>query len=320
MPPPARAERFLLAIGVEGLCDRLQSLLTSINYCRTTGRTLVVSWNDAVWSGGTDEQDADAAGGFGDYFRVVGIKWAPRLPPELLESTDVSPPFWVGKLRRCGGAWLYQHRAAATFKWDAPCTARIAVAPNIGFRRVEITDLPRHVRLQPWLVHAWAARAARIARWLAARGRGERGYCAVHLRGLDRASKPKDAAATRKRFDALLERAASATLPIVVLSDDAALNAEWATARPSDLSLRAGSWSAQVRLAAGQGAHFASAGTLAKAGTSKRQLNRDAIVDWLTLSAGAQQLVLQPTSIFGSTARDLRRCPRGIASLMRASG
>jgi hypothetical protein len=81
--------RWLVVKGVAGLGNRLCALATALGYARATGRTLVIDWNDWVYS--PDRRDVFA--------RLFA---APRTPPVAAIPADlpVAPAIWSGQLER----------------------------------------------------------------------------------------------------------------------------------------------------------------------------------------------------------------------------
>lgn len=313
---PWHGHRYVVSTGVEGFCDRLQSLLCTLSWSRKSGRVVVVNWRDEVWSG------TDGSGGdFGDYFELYNrpgavishnpLLWASDLPPQLQATRDVFPPAWAGEPMRPGGKWLYGHTAARCF--DArdhapdPGTA-VVVVPNIKYRTYHMLDFANHVRLRPWLATAWAARRAGLPP----------SYQAVHLRGTDRARTPAAAQATRKRLQELLRAAGACKLPVVVVGDDAELDAAWAAERPGDRRLHPASASARS-VRRGEATHYERVDVLAKGGVTKRQLNTEALLDWLTLVGSAgKPWSTQPESLYYDMACRLRNIPSALRYVISA--
>ena len=62
-----KSEKYTLLKGCEGFGDRLQCLLQAIEYCKKTGRTLIVDWEDEHWC-------HEEGKGFDYYFSISGLK------------------------------------------------------------------------------------------------------------------------------------------------------------------------------------------------------------------------------------------------------
>jgi len=316
--PPAALDayprRYVICTGVEGLADALQSVLCTISWARKTGRRIIVNWRGLIWSG------SDGSGGdFGDYFELYNrpgatishnrLVWAEEgLPPSMLRSQDVWPLAWRGEPMRPVGPtlWIYNEREARSFdcRGDAPDpAAAIVVHPNILDRCFSTTDMANHIRLRPWLARAWIARRSRLPPK----------YQAVHLRGTDRMRDPENARNTLAALDAFVRDADARppdALPIVVLSDDRDLDKRWGAARPQDTRMYPLSCAARS-VRAGEATHYETATRLATSGVTKRQLNMELILDFLTLADSAAPVWrVEKASLFSSMASAMRETPR----------
>lgn len=84
--------KYLILKGIEGFGDRLECLLLSIFYCKTTKRVLVIDWRDSDWN------DADQ-NNINIYFNISGIKSMDINDFVYNKKLSVYPEIWTNKIK-----------------------------------------------------------------------------------------------------------------------------------------------------------------------------------------------------------------------------
>jgi hypothetical protein len=278
---------YMVVKGAEGFGDRTQCLLQSIRYARRSGRRLVVDWRDEHWC-------HDGTTGFGEYFELVGVGTSsfPELKGALDDGQAIFPARWTAEALAAPTpvAELYTHGAFV----DAPSTARCVVHPGVKFREWQCADASS-VRAMPWL-------AERVRR---AFGDLPATYAAVHLRGGDRLARlVAEGKTTRGAYvQEMRERAGPG--PVVLVSDDAGLVVEYerqceaaGARRP-----RVSGLTPPARCVDGAaGTHLNGAASLQCPFLTKRELNANAVCDFVLLCHAAR-VVADGNSLFSQMAR-----------------
>ena len=92
-----KSEKYTLLKGCEGFGDRLQCLLQAIEYCKKTGRTLIVDWEDEHWC-------HEKGKGFDYYFSINGVKhmtlWDFKAIAAGKDKMSFYPRQWESRLER----------------------------------------------------------------------------------------------------------------------------------------------------------------------------------------------------------------------------
>ena len=286
----ARPDTYVLLKGAEGFGDRIQCLLQAIRYAERTGRTLVVDWRDDHWC-------HDGKTGFEAYFTLIGARSASvaKLAEALEDVPTVHPARWDPSkaVEPTRVADLYAHDA---FAESEPCTAKCIVHPGVKYRAWRCADAV-HIRARPWL----AARVARVFEGLSGQ------YTAVHLRGGDRlARRVAETGVSPAEYVASLRARVGPSETVVLVSDDAALVAEYTkqcVAAETPVPRVSGlTPPAECVARADAGTHLARPTDLSCAWLTKRELNANAVCDFVVL-AHAARVVADGESLFSQMAR-----------------
>ena len=286
----AKPEMYVLVKGAEGFGDRMQCLLQAVRYAKRTARTLVVDWRDDHWC-------HDGRTGFGEFFTLIGVRSASivDLVHALEDVPTVHPARWSPRaaVEPTRVADLYAHDA---FSEQEPCTAKCVVHPGVKYRAWQCDDAS-HVRARPWL----AARVARVFEGLS----GE--YTAVHLRGGDRlARRVADTGVSRAEYVASLRARVGPSETVVLVSDDAGLVAEYTkqcVAANAPVPRVSGLTPPVECVArAEKGTHLARPTDISCPWLTKRELNANAVCDFVVLSHAAR-VVADGESLFSQMAR-----------------
>jgi hypothetical protein len=286
----ARPETYVLVKGAEGFGDRMQCLLQAVRYAKRTARTLVVDWRDDHWC-------HDERTGFDEFFTLIGVRSASitDLAYALDDAPTVYPERWTPSavVEPTRVSDLYAHDA---FSESEPCTATCVVHPGVKYRAWRCADAG-HVRARPWL----AARVARVFAGL------EGPYTAVHLRGGDRlARRVAETGVSRAEYVAALRARVEQSETVVLVSDDAGLVAEYTkqcVAEKAPVPRVSGlTPPAECVSRADAGTHLARQPDLACPWLTKRELNANAVCDFVVL-AHAARVVADGESLFSQMAR-----------------
>lgn len=262
-------ERFLIAKGWQGFCDRLQALSFCISVAKQHDRILYVDWNDRIWTHNNV--------GFYDYFYFSDLPYVRTIDPILKYETDVYPAFWKRGLSLQVDNWIYKLKDETSMKPEEYHYERVWVSPCIGFRRFHYSELFSHLRLDPAVAKYVWERLKTL----------DKDLPVVHLRGTDRPS-------TQEAWEALKEKAPVA----YVLSDDKTLIDRWMSESPNSVLL-----SRTPSPITGKGSHYLSAQELEKYDAKKEILNVDLICDFITLAQAKEAYALVEESLFYTIAR-----------------
>lgn len=324
-------ERVIVAKGVEGFGDRLQSLLYALQLGIATNARVLIDWRDPIWTGCTDGESFDKTA-----LRTVKLAqdrdvfepWMPNADVGYFHAGErrrlavgrrVTPEFWKRTgLERRSGQWLYKHKdelIAGGAKLVMDDDADVLVVTNIGYREVH----PAGFAALVWTEEVGAAvRAAFSANSVLPFG-----YIAVHCRGTDRRLKGDPrldtmAALLSARWDAMLGTDPSlATLPVLLVGDDAELMEQVRVELLSKAvvaQIANKTYVEEVLSVApvGMPTHMfmlSVNGKVAPART-KAEMNKAAIVDWWLCAASRALLPTQPQSVFYTTADAWKRWSR----------
>ena len=290
---------YMVVKGAEGFGDRLQCLLQSIRYARRSGRRLLVDWRDDHWC-------HDGATGFDAYFELAGVGTSSfsELKDALDDGQTIFPAKWTPDVvaEPTPVAGLYAHDAFV----DAPSSARCVVHPGVKFREWRCADASS-VRAAPWL----AERVKRAFSDLPDQ------YTAVHLRGGDRLARLVAEHATTRHAYVTEMRGRAGPGPVVLVSDDAGLVAEYerqceaaGARRP-----RVSGLTPPARCVDGAaGTHLNGAESLPCPFLTKRELNANAVCDFVLL-CHADRVVADGSSLFSQMARCVAYPAFGIRTL-----
>ena len=295
---------YMVVKGAEGFGDRMQCLLQAIRYARKSDRRLLVDWRDDHWC-------HDGATGFDAYFELVGISSASfaELKGAIGDGEAIVPARWTPDVV-CAPTPVSELYAYEEFV-DAPSTARCVVHPGVKFRAWHCADASS-VRALPWL----AERVMRAFEAIPSK------YTAVHLRGGDRLARLIAEHRTTRRAYVAEMRSKAGPGPVVIVSDDAALVEEYERQCAADGSTkpRRSGLTPPARCVDGAaGTHLNGAGSLQCPFLTKRELNANAVCDFVVL-CHAERVVADGNSLFSRMARCVaypafgirtREAPRG---------
>lgn len=140
------ATRYLLVKGYSGMGNRLCALAEAIVYARLSGRTLLVDWNDSLYS--SDGRDV-----FHRLFESPAAGTVTEIPPDA----SVAPAIWSGRLERpfdrmaeqCCLPFGLQARSLLSIDPEVEYRETVAVFYDSTFRSPNLRD---HAGSLP---HAW---------------------------------------------------------------------------------------------------------------------------------------------------------------------
>jgi len=295
---------YMVVKGAEGFGDRLQCLLQAIRYARKSDRRLVVDWRDDHWC-------HDGATGFDEYFELVGISSASfaELKGAIDDGEAIAPAQWSPDVV-CDPTQVSELYAYDEFV-DEPSTARCVVHPGVKFRAWHCADASS-VRARPWL-------AERVLRAFASIPTK---YTAVHLRGGDRLARLVAEHRTTRRAYVEEMRAKAGPGPVVIVSDDAGLVEEYerqCAAAGSTRPRLSGLTPPAKCVDGAAGTHLNGAGSLQCPFLTKRELNANAVCDFVVLSH-ADRVVADGNSLFSRMAQCVAYPAFGIRTRERTWG
>jgi len=259
-------QRYIIARGIEGFCDRLEALSYAISHARKFGRTLNVNWDDHMWC------HMHGTNGFDAYFTIVGIPY-----------TNVTP--YRGSIYPAGedpsrpvGMWIYGQKPKYDFKlFEADRPETIIIHSCIGFRRYDWNELCNHLRFQPY-----------IAEHICNEFKQCKTKTVVHLRGTDRSLNDGQMEALMNGYAGAGEKPEDT----FVISDDASLMDKWLERFPETHHDSA------FRSKSARGIHQMTGPELARIGISKHDLNLRMLTDFVRLAFAEKTYALQVKSYF----------------------
>lgn len=276
--------RYIIAKGWEGFCDRLQCLSHCIDIALHYNRILFVDWGDRIWS--HDERN------FYSYFDLVGVPYvvsAQQIPSAL----DTYPAFWTRGFGMPCDEWIYNVKGYLSF--DATLRNHhepVWIHPCIGPRYYDFGRLPSQLRFKPEIAAEVAALIKDVPSDLPV----------VHLRGTDRA-------VPEGRWEELRKAAPTA----VVVSDDAELAQRWLHESPDSRVVT----DTMAPVGGNQiGTHKADPVTLKQRGHDKHGLNLRLLADFILMARAPQAHAINEKSVFFTMARFFGKCG-GVEAIFR---